>query len=168
MTSAGPRLLIVDACVLIDFCDADASVLGIISRHVGQLHVVSTVLDEVEQLDQNQAASLGLVVIEPTLDMLDASARKRGRLSPRDHICLLLAKVNEWTCVSNDKALRTACGQDGVSVMWGLEVLGLAAASGGISPSEAEAVARRIGEANPFITDAIIDAFVAKYLRAKP
>jgi hypothetical protein len=47
---ASSRILILDACVLIDFCDADASVLPIISRALGEICVASTVLAEVAQL----------------------------------------------------------------------------------------------------------------------
>jgi predicted nucleic acid-binding protein len=124
-----PRLLILDACVLIDFCDADPSVLRVVSRAVGAIHVATPVLAEVEQLDESTAESLGLRVVEPPLSMFAAAARKRGRLSPRDHLCLLMAKAEGWTCVSNDRALRTVWVADGVDVLWGLEMMGLAVAS---------------------------------------
>ena len=89
MRSGGPRLLILDACVLIDFCEADASVLEIFARNLGTIHVPSTILDEVEQLDESKAASLGLIVVEPSLAQLMSSAVKRGRLSAADHLCIV-------------------------------------------------------------------------------
>ncbi len=63
MSRAAPRVLIVAACVLIDFYDADASVLTIISRALGPICVASPVLAEVEQLNESSARSLGLRVV---------------------------------------------------------------------------------------------------------
>jgi hypothetical protein len=36
-------LLIVDACVLIDFWDADPSILTLVVRHIGELHIAENV-----------------------------------------------------------------------------------------------------------------------------
>lgn len=45
------KLLLMDANVLIDFCDADATVIPLISKHIGPVHVPLPILhDEVEQL----------------------------------------------------------------------------------------------------------------------
>ncbi len=156
------RLLILDACVLIDFCEADSSVLTVFSRNLGEIHVASTILDEVEQLDESTAASIGLNVIEPTLDQLGASSVKRGRLSAEDHLCLILARENGWTCVSNDKALRTACKDEGVPILWGLEVIALTVEGGLLSVDEAERVAWAVHASNPFITKELVTLFVAK------
>lgn len=120
---ATARLLLLDACVLIDFASSDVSVLALVSAHVGQLHVPSPVFDEVQQIDEALAASLGLKIVEPTIEMLlDAGARS-GRLSFQDRVCLLVAKDGGFTCVSNDGALRTACKAERVPVLWGLELL---------------------------------------------
>lgn len=159
------RILIVDACVLIDFYDADASVLAIISKALGPIHVASTVLAEVEGLDESAAESLGLRVIEPSFEMFAAAATRRGGLSPRDHICLIMAKGENWTCVSNDKALRNACAEEQVAVLWGLEMMGLAVEAGELPGEVAKDVARRISQVNPMITDALVERFIAKFVR---
>lgn len=161
------RILIVDACVLIDYFDSDPTVLRIISRAVGEIRVASPVLAEVDGLDESTAESLGLVVVEPTLAMFHEAALKRGGLSVRDHLCLLLAKQQGLTCVSNDKALRNACLRESVSVLWGLEMMGLAVEAGALPPSAAEEVARRIGEANTTIGHALIQRFVERYIRIR-
>lgn len=98
MGRAPTRILILDACVLIDFCEVDVSVLGVISRAVGTIHVASPVLAEVADLDESMAESLGLRVVQPALSVFTAAARKRGRLSVQDHLCLLLANAEGWTC----------------------------------------------------------------------
>ncbi len=54
MPPRASRVLIVDACVLIDFMEADPSVLGVIARSVGPIHVPSPVLAEVHALDASR------------------------------------------------------------------------------------------------------------------
>lgn len=167
MAHEPPRLLILDACVLIDFCDVDASVLTVISRAVGTLHVATPVLAEVDSLDASTAESLGMRVVEPTFGQFAAAAQKRGRLSVQDHLCLLLAKAEGWTCVSNDRALRTACTDEAVAVMWGLEMMGLAVERGHLPGADAERMARSIREVNPRISEELVRAFVEKYVRPR-
>ena len=43
------KQMIMDACVLIDFIKADRVVLELVVKHVGSLHVVSPVVDEVHE-----------------------------------------------------------------------------------------------------------------------
>jgi hypothetical protein len=167
MAQAPARLLILDACVLIDFCEVDVSVLGVISRALGAIHVASPVLAEVTQLDESTAISNGLRVVEPPLSIFTDAAQKRGRLSVQDHLCLLLAKAEGWTCVSNDRALRAACSAEGVAVLWGLEMMGLAVERGHLLGPDAERVAWAMRDVNPFISEDLVLAFVAKYVRAR-
>src|SRR4051794_23790978 len=100
------RLLLVDACVLIDFAKSDTSVITLASRYVGEVHVATPVFEEVHDLDPAMAASLGIKLFEPPLEMLVAAAAQRGRLSFQDRLCVMVAKANGWTCVSNDRRLR--------------------------------------------------------------
>lgn len=162
MRQKTPQVLIVDACVLIDYCDADPSVLRIISRSVGEIRVASPVLAEVDGLDESAATALGLVVVEPSFEMFARAAVKRGGLSVRDHLCLLLAKEEGSTCVSNDKALRNACKNEEIPVLWGLEMMGLAVEAGALPPSAAAEIAASIGEVNPTIGAALIKRFVER------
>ena len=166
MVQALPRLLILDACVLIDFCEVDVSLLAVIARALGTIHVASPVLAEVSQLDESTAASNGLRVVEPPLSVFAEAARKRGRLSVQDHLCLLLAKAEGWTCVSNDRALRAACAVEGVEVLWGLEMMGLAVERGHLLGPDAERAAWAMRDVNPFISEDLVLAFVAKYVQA--
>ena len=80
MTSIRP-LLLVDACVLIDYANSSSSVLTLVSKHVGKLHVATTVFREVTQIRPDDAPKLGLTVAEPSLDMLAQAAASKGRLS---------------------------------------------------------------------------------------
>lgn len=143
------RLLILDANVLIDFCEADHTVLSLISTYIGQIYIVTPVLDEVTLLEEGLCASLGLHIIEPDLGQLLLAAEKRGALSFKDHLCLILAKANGWICVTNDGRLRRECEAEDVPVLWGLELLALLIESGGLSPEKARDIARAIHQANP-------------------
>lgn len=155
-------LLILDACVLIDLFSVDLGVVSVISEHIGPVHVAENVLAEVKSLDRTSAIEAGLVVVEPSFDMLSAAAERRAGLSFQDHLCLLLAKSNAWTCVSNDKRLRSACADEGVSVLWSLELLVRLVEGEAIPSDEAVDLARRMADGNPYLTAAVIERFVAR------
>lgn len=156
--------LIVDANVLIDLCEADRTVIRLISEHVGQVHVPLPVLrEEVGQVDEAEYADLGIVPVEPTLETaMDAAARRAG-LSFHDHLCLLLARDNGWTCVTNDGRLRRECMAEKIPVLWGLETVALLVEGGVLTANAAEEIARAIQRANPrFITDEVIKRFLER------
>ena len=116
-------LLIVDANVLIDYAKADLSVLALVVEYLGPVHVVRDVLAEVNQLDEEACEHLGVQVVDGTLDQILEAGARRGSLSFADRMCLILARDESWTCVSNDGPLRRACEADGVSVLWGLQLI---------------------------------------------
>lgn len=163
-----PTLLILDACVLIDFAKTDPTLLKLIVAHVGPVHVPSPVLAEVKQLDESAAASLDLRIVEPDLDMAIEAARIGGPLSFEDRLCMMMAKANGWTCVSNDGRLRRACESDRVPILWGLELLLGLVTAGGLPKSDAEPAAWAIHRSNPkFVTRKIVLGFVQKLGRIR-
>lgn len=156
------RLLLVDACVLIDFAKSDTSVITLASRYVGEVHVATPVFEEVQDLDPAMAASLGIRLYEPTLEMLAAAAAKRGRLSFQDRLCLLIAKANGWTCVSNDRRLRESCEEESVAVMWGFELLALLVEQKALSATAARDIAKSIAASNKRIGRQVLLRFFAR------
>jgi len=67
---------------------------------------------------------LGLHVFEPELEQLTAAGKNVApALSYYDHLCLLVAKLGGWTCVTNDGKLRrdSVRGSRRCRVLWGLE-----------------------------------------------
>ena len=158
-----PGFLLVDANVLVDYQAADLAILSLVSRHVGTVHIVSTVLAEVDGLDESECERLGFRVVEPTLAQATEAASPNGRLSFQDRTCLVVCRDNGWTCVSNDKALRRSCDAVGVAVRWGLELM-LELVQGGHLPAEdADDAAERIHRANPvFLNATILAAFREK------
>lgn len=114
---------IADADVLIDYVGADLSMLSAVSRRVGPVHVTGVVLNEVEGLDAASCSEYDLVVVDAPTPMLVEAAARGGSLSLADRVCLMLAEERGWTCVSNDRRLRSACEHAGVATRWGLELM---------------------------------------------
>lgn len=160
---ATPGFLLVDANVLVDYQAADLAILSLVSRHVGTIHIVSTVLGEVDGLDESECERLGFRVVEPTIAQATEAASPNGRLSFQDRTCLVVCRDNGWTCVSNDRALRRSCDAAGVAVRWGLELM-LDLVQGRHLPAEdADDAAERIHRANPvFLNATILAAFREK------
>jgi predicted nucleic acid-binding protein len=160
------RLLIIDANVLIDFTSTDLSVLALVAKHLGEVHVPLPLLEEVDQLDESLCGQLGLRVVEPSPDALVRAAAVRGQLSFQDHLCLVMAKESGLTCVTNDKALRRACSEEGISRLWGLELMIELVAGGHLTADAALATARAIRVANPLHITAQIVAKFEERIRA--
>jgi hypothetical protein len=131
-------------------------------RYVGEIHVATPVFEEVHDLDPAMAASLGIKLFEPPLEMVAAAAAKRGRLSFQDHLCVLVAKANGWTCVSNDRRLRESCVAESVEVMWGLELLALLVERKALSATAARDLAKTIAESNKRIGRQVMLRFYAR------
>src|SRR5258708_7766776 len=146
--------LLMDASVLIDFCETDTSVLKLVSDHIGRVHVPTPVLiEEVERVRRKDWSALGIVPVDPPLETALLAAQGRPGLSFYDMLCLLVARDNGWTCVTNDARLRRECAAENVPVLWGLELIALLAESGALTQAAATEVGRAIQEANhPVIT----------------
>lgn len=158
-------ILIMDANVLIDFCEADRTILLLVSEHIGPVHVPLPILREEVQdlLADEDHAELGIVPIEPTLEEATEAAGKRAGLSFYDQLCLVLARDNGWTCVTNDGRLRRECDAEKVPVLWGLETIALLVDAAVLSIAEAERIGRTIQRSNPrFITERVITDFLER------
>ena len=124
MTGSLQRIMIIDACVLIDFIRTDKSVLTLVANTIGRIHVPSPIVDEVMDLEsEDELLELGLTIIEPELEDAFLAASTVDAISFQDKICLLTAKRHGFSCVTNDKNLRKCCEKEGVPIVWGLELL---------------------------------------------
>lgn len=151
------NFLILDANVLIDFLNSDKSVIKLICTYVGQIFLATPVLDEIDALCENDCLELGIKLIEPEVEHLLLASAPNGPLSFQDNLCLILAKEHGFTCVSNDRPLRQQCENEGVPLVWGIELLCILAESGGLSTRDAKEVILKIHEDNPkYITTSIV------------
>jgi predicted nucleic acid-binding protein len=163
------ELLIIDANVLIDFCKTDANVLRLVTGHVGKVHVAEPVLAEVKQLDRVTAEGHGLHVVQAELPLLKeaAAAAVRSPLRFQDWICLLLAKEKSWTCITNDKRLRTECETRTVQVMWGLQLLLRLVERRALPAKDAIELAEAIHRVNRRIARDVVDTFIRNVKKVK-
>lgn len=151
---------IADANVLIDYAKTNLDILGLVARHVGPVYIASAILDEVDQLDEAQCQALGLIIVEANFTQLAEASQRGGPLSFEDKLCLVLARDNSWTCLSNDGPLRDACLENGVTVVWGLEIMLQLVETGHLSADKAIDVAKEIHLINPlYITMKIVTTF---------
>lgn len=160
MTGAKQVLFILDACVLIDFLEADPGLFQRVARYLGRVIVPSPLLSEVRGADASFFSHHGVEILDPTTHQLVRASAKRGRLSFQDHLCLLMAQEDGYTCVTNDRALRTACQAEGVEAVRGLRLVLNLVEAGGLTHTEAAEISRAIHRANPLhISEAVLAAF---------
>lgn len=157
------RLLVVDANVLIDYVSSDLSILRLVAELVGPIYVPRPVLEEVEGLDEAGCADLGIRLAEASTAQLLEAGAGRGRLSFSDRLCLVLARDRSWTCVTNDRALRRACADISIPVLWGLELMLELVSLRRLTAEAALDVATAIHRGNPrHITPEILEKFERK------
>jgi rRNA-processing protein FCF1 len=160
---------IADANVLIDYAKTSPAILGLVAQHVGPVYVVADVLEEVDQLDVAQCHAIGLKVVDGNLAQLAQASQRGGPLSFEDKLCLILARDNGWSCLSNDGPLREACKAQGVPVVWGLEIMLVLVKNQHLSAVDAIKVAQAIHAVNPmYITSKVLAAFQNKLADKTP
>ncbi len=159
--SRKPKYLILDACVLIDFVKADRSVVALITKHVGTIYVISPVVSEVQDIDgENELLKLGIIILEPEIEDAFKASVGTGATSFQDRLCMLTAKRNGFTCVTNDTNLRKLCESENVPYLWGLQLILELHKLKGISMSDALHIVNKIHITNPqHITKKIILRF---------
>lgn len=162
MGPPAPKFLLLDACVVIDFCEADRKLLSLTAKHLGDVFVSATVLAEVDDLDRAGATALGLQVVDPTPEQLHSATVRRRSLSFVDQINLLLAKENGFICVTNDRALRSACADERVDVLWGLELLTRLVEERALSRAAAVVLARTICTGNRTLGSQVLQRVLRK------
>ena len=122
---------------------------------------MTTSLSEVDGVEVIDCERLGIKVITPELIQLVSASAKRGKLSFRDHLCLIVSSALGFVCVTNDKSLRSACIDEGVQPMWGLELMIALVKKHKMRVKDATRVAEEIHQNNPFhIPRTLIDNFV--------
>jgi hypothetical protein len=152
--------LVLDASVLIDFCDGDRGLIGLIAARIGTVVVPAPVLGEVGALDEPDCQELGLQLLEPTFGQMSEAANGGGALSFYDWLCLIVARDAGWTCVTNDGALLRTCREEGVSTMRGLRPVLMIVEAGEIDHRRAVAFVRVVRQANPYINAEVVSAFI--------
>lgn len=154
---------IIDANVLIDYCESDLSVLKALSLKIGKVHVAFTTLKKVAELDEEACEEYEFTLITPTEEHVYQAAQDNLSVAFDDYICYLIAKNCGYILVTNDKKLRKICETDDVQVLWGLEIMLLLNQNGYLSVEEAMSIAEAIHLSNSaHISKSIIKEFKRK------
>jgi rRNA-processing protein FCF1 len=152
--------LLTDACVLIDFCKEDVNLLGLVSRHIGQIIVPKPILrKEVNQLTVEDCDRLGLVIYTPTMEQLERAVIPRSGLSEQDKLCLFIAIDEGYSLFTNDTTLIKIAKKEKVDVHWGLELVVRLAHKGVLTHKQAVETARSICRRTPFPEEMIMKEF---------
>ena len=157
------RPMVLDACVLIDYLKSDRSVLTVMTEHIGPIHVVSTMVEEIKTINhQDELLEIGLIIIEPNIDDIFAAASlTSGPLSFHDRVCFFTAKRYGFICVTNDGCLRRECEKYNISLLWGLELLTELCRCGGLPVQNAADIAKLMHLNSPrYITQDIFQRFL--------
>ena len=157
--------LLFDACATIDLYDVEPDVIIILSRSYGPIFTPAPVWKEVRLKGNDDAPSLGISLIEPTLEALAAASCRQGPLSFEDHLCVLVAGENDLICVTNDKRMRAECALKKVDTWWVLEMLGRSVKDGVVGSREAERIVEDISRNNRRIPRSLVEDFKKKYCR---
>lgn len=166
--SPAPTVLLADADVLIDYRQSDVSVLALVVLHVGRVVVLPPVLDEVHGVTATACSEIGIEIIEVETERMLQAAEIESQVSFNDRLCLVMCRENEWTCVTNDGALRRLCERHGVETRFGLGLLVDLVAAGALTRVRAENIARQIHAANPLHISERVLRRLARALDALP
>lgn len=157
------RIVICDANILIDYAKANKKLIGVINKELYEICVPLPVWAEVKDLTREDAKTLGINIIEPSLNqLLDAAQMFGGGLSSEDHLCFVMARDNKVICATNEKPLRQKCIASGIEVLWGLEFMLQLCKIGKLKADLAQKTAEQIVEINPRMTQKILKDFIGK------
>ena len=107
------------------------------------------VLDEVHGVTATACVELGIEIVEVETERMLQAAEIKSQVSFNDRLCLVMCRENDWTCVTNDGALRRLCAHHGVETRFGLGLLVDLVAAGALTRERAEDIAHRIHASNP-------------------
>jgi rRNA-processing protein FCF1 len=151
---------IIDANVLIDYFESDLQILTQVSDNLGLIHIARSTFNKVHHLTVAAAQKHHFTIVTPDLKTAVEASKGRGRLAYDDRETLFLAKNNGWICITNDKQLREECKNEGVSCIWGLELMLILVKKNIISINAAIKTGDIIRKNNPkYIKNNIISEF---------
>ena len=154
------RLFILDANFLIDILKIESDFLSVLCGAISII-VPRPIFEEVDALTQSQAEELGIRIIDIDLEIMIQAIgiADNSGLSSQDAVALLIAKANDYACVTNDKLLYNRCRAENIHALWGLELLLELVRNGRISKEYASEIALKLQEINIKMTAQIMCEF---------
>lgn len=156
-------VLLLDACVLIDYRNSDMAVLKLVAEHMGDVVVLSHVLKEVDGLSQRELESHKVEIFEVGDDLMIEAKKVESKVIDVDSLCMVACRRHGWTCITNDRGLQRLCELHDVQARFGLGLMLDLISTGAMTKQHAKEAARLMQESNPrYIHDEIIREFDAK------
>ena len=160
LNRSAPPVLLADADVFIDYRDSDLEVLKLVGQHVGRVAVLAPALDQVHGVTRADCTRLSISVVDVAASRLLRASGVDTAVSFNDRLCFVTCREEDWTCVTNDRALRRLCERRGVRTRFGLRLLVDVVAAGAVTPQRAAAIARKMQESNPLhVNERVIARF---------
>ena len=156
------RNILFNANALIDFQKTDFSVLGEVRQHLGNLYLLKEIRDEVQGLTQKDCRSVDLKVISSKDHIKNIANQPYGSLSRPDRLNLYTSIDSGFSLVTNDLNLRKACEERQVKIIWGLQLLLILIEKSDYSINDAIKIGKMIGNKNRYISEEIVNDFVAR------
>ena len=152
------EILALDASVIIDYQRYAPEILVLAHKHIGEVSILRQNLKEAENKGIN-CEQLNFKVISPTVEQLQLTANKQGRLSMEDRLLLLVSSMSGYICVTNDKQLYRECKKQKVKSMRGLRLMITLVSKGVLDRDKAKQIAKEIGHNNLRIHGSVIEDF---------
>ena len=157
------RVIICDANILIDYAKANKKIIGLIAKDLYEIWVPLPVWAEVKDLSKDDAETLGINIIEPSLaQTYEAAEMFGGGLSSEDNMCFIMARDEKAICATNEKPLRKKCIANGIETIWGLHLMLELCKIGKLKADVAEKAAEQIAKVNSRMTEKVLKEFIAK------
>ena len=156
------RNILFDANALIDFQKTDFSVLSGVSQHLGNLYLLEEIYNEVLGLTKEDCHLVNLKVISSKDHIKNIANQPYGSLSRPDRLNLYTSIDSGYSLVTNDVNLRKACEERQVKIIWGLQLLLILIEKSEYSIDDTIKIGKMIGDKNQYISEEIVDDFVAK------
>ncbi|MBF0216107.1 MAG: hypothetical protein HQL30_03820 [Candidatus Omnitrophica bacterium] len=155
------RIVICDANILIDYAKANRKIISLMSEHLYEVWVPLPVWGEVKDLSDEEAKTLGINIIEPTLaQTYEAADMHGGGLSGEDNMCFIVARDEKAICATNEKTLKKKCEENGIEVLRGLRIMIQLCEIGELSVEAAIKTAEKVAKMNPSITPKVARDFI--------
>ncbi len=156
-------MYLLDACVLRDFLDVDADILGLLERFLGRAVVLTTTRDSVNGLTIEQCRILHLELEEPSDEDFGLAASRIPGLAFDDRLCIEVSHRRGYICVTNDKRARKELKSRGVRHLWGLEILLELVRAGAITKARARRIVLAMQKNSPgYFNEEIVALFMER------
>ena len=157
------RIVVCDANILIDYAKANKKIVGLITKHLYEIWVPLPVWEEVHDLSDEDATTLGVNIAEPSLAQTSEAADMfGGGLSEEDNMCFIMARDEKTICATNEKPLRKKCIENDIEVLWGLQIMIQLCKIGKLKVDIAQKTGEKMVKMNPRITQKVLDDYISK------